>query len=193
MTKLEPGVEAAFRGAVAALREAGAKTVEVRFTELAKVNETLLDILYPEASVIHEQYIRFQAEGYAAATRAQLEHGFTLPATRYIGAKRRQEELIGFFEEFMTGLDGLLTPSVGFVAPAEDPAVGAQEGAAEMHFSGPFNLLGAPSLSVPFGLSDGLPVGVQIVGRRGDDEGVLRLGAALESHAPEPTRPILPS
>ncbi|CAN5858962.1 amidase [soil metagenome] len=192
LTNLEPGVETVFRNAVTALREAGAKIVEVPFADFASANETLLDILHPEASVIHERSIRSVAAGYAPTTRAQLEHGFTLPAVQYVRAKQRQEALIGLFETLMTGVDALLTPSVGFVAPAEDPAVNGEEGAAEMHFSGPFNLLGAPALSVPFGFSAGLPVGVQIVGRRGDDAGVLRVGAALEALAPNPLHPPPP-
>lgn len=39
---------------------------------------------------------------------------------------------------------------------------------------------GSPAISVPCGFTDGLPVGVQIVGRRGDDSGVLRLAHAFE-------------
>jgi aspartyl-tRNA(Asn)/glutamyl-tRNA(Gln) amidotransferase subunit A len=45
----------------------------------------------------------------------------------------------------------------------------------------PWNLTGSPALSVPFALTgDGLPVGVQTIGRRFDEETVLRVGAALE-------------
>jgi aspartyl-tRNA(Asn)/glutamyl-tRNA(Gln) amidotransferase subunit A len=50
----------------------------------------------------------------------------------------------------------------------------------------PFNLTGSPALSVPFGWSrEGLPIGVQVVGRHFDETTVLRLGMALEAiHAP---------
>jgi amidase len=42
-------------------------------------------------------------------------------------------------------------------------------------------VLGGPAISVPCGFTDeGLPVGLQIVGRRGDDAGVLRLARAFE-------------
>ena len=45
----------------------------------------------------------------------------------------------------------------------------------------PFNLTGSPALSVPFGWSaEGLPIGVQIVGRHFDEATILRVGMALE-------------
>ena len=48
-----------------------------------------------------------------------------------------------------------------------------------------FNALKLPALSVPSGLSaEGLPTGLQIVGRRFDDLTVLRIGAALEEARP---------
>jgi aspartyl-tRNA(Asn)/glutamyl-tRNA(Gln) amidotransferase subunit A len=49
-------------------------------------------------------------------------------------------------------------------------------------FSYPFNLTGMPAASIPCGTTkDGLPVGLQIVGRRFDDAGVLSASAAFEA------------
>lgn len=45
----------------------------------------------------------------------------------------------------------------------------------------PFNVSGHPALSVPCGLSDGLPIGLMIVGRHFEDSLVLRLGHAMQS------------
>ena len=47
-------------------------------------------------------------------------------------------------------------------------------------FTYPFNVSGQPAASVPCGTVDGLPVGLQIVGRRGEDSLVLRAAAAFE-------------
>ena len=57
----------------------------------------------------------------------------------------------------------------------------------------PFDLTGSPALSVPFGMGgDGLPIGVQLVGRHFDEGAILRAGAALERlYAPQRGRPPL--
>ena len=49
-------------------------------------------------------------------------------------------------------------------------------------FTAPANLVGAPAISVPCGLDEGLPVGIQIMGRRWDEETCFTLGAAVERH-----------
>lgn len=49
-------------------------------------------------------------------------------------------------------------------------------------FTAPVNLAGVPSLAVPFGKLDNLPVGVQIIGRHFDEKTILRVGKRLESN-----------
>ena len=52
-------------------------------------------------------------------------------------------------------------------------------------FTYPFNLTGQPAANVPCGwTADGLPIGLQIVGRRHDDVTVLRVAAAFEAARP---------
>ncbi|MEM2727226.1 MAG: amidase family protein, partial [Archaeoglobaceae archaeon] len=54
-----------------------------------------------------------------------------------------------------------------------------------MPFTYPFNFTGLPAASIPAGFSkDGLPIGMQIVGRKFDDLGVLRISKAFEDVAP---------
>jgi aspartyl-tRNA(Asn)/glutamyl-tRNA(Gln) amidotransferase subunit A len=51
------------------------------------------------------------------------------------------------------------------------------------------NIVGAPGISVPCGLAHGLPVGLQFMGRRGDDMGVLRAAQLYTSLAPFTHKP----
>jgi Asp-tRNA(Asn)/Glu-tRNA(Gln) amidotransferase A subunit family amidase len=68
------------------------------------------------------------------------------------------------------------------VDSGETSEVGLQLGWA---FTWPFNLTGQPAVSIPCGWTkDGLPLGLQLVGRRGEDGLVLRVAAALERLAP---------
>ena len=92
-----------------------------------------------------------------------------------------------FFEKY----DLLLTPTVA-VPPFELDSYGPREIAGSkvsplgwMPFTYPFNITGQPAASVPCGWTDdGLPIGLQIVGRRFDDVTVLRAAAAFEQSLP---------
>ncbi|MGI4954814.1 MAG: amidase [Janthinobacterium lividum] len=92
-----------------------------------------------------------------------------------------------FFDDW----DFLLTPAVSVAAfPAErlQPEHWPQhpwDWMSWAEFSYPFNLSGNPAASIPCGFTEaGLPVGLQIVGRRFDDLGVLQMSAAFEAVAP---------
>ena len=121
----------------------------------------------------------------------------TQPLTRWLGEagkklqRRDVSAVIASISERIINLYGdadmLLTPTVA-VPPLP---IGALKGlpphatfrrAAELGaFTAPFNVSGQPAISIPAGLSRaGLPIGVQLVGKRGDDATVLALGRALE-------------
>jgi Asp-tRNA(Asn)/Glu-tRNA(Gln) amidotransferase A subunit family amidase len=73
--------------------------------------------------------------------------------------------------------DGLTTGPTAVGGVLVDPSIG-------WCLTYPFNFTGHPAASIPAGLADGLPVGLQIVGRRHDDVGVLAASAAFEAGAP---------
>lgn len=186
-TDVAPGINELFRGVLKRLSSNGAIVEEINFQALANANEVLVDILRPEATVIHDQNMRSmdqstqQTNAYSDATFTQLRSGYKVPATTYIAAKQKQEQLKGEFQKLIDGFDALLMPAVGFVAPAEDPHVDDPAGAAEMHFSGPFNVLGTPALALPIGLVDDMPASIQLVTAHGADRVAIELAAAIES------------
>ena len=91
---------------------------------------------------------------------------------------------------FFTKYDLLLTPTIatppyelGLFGPAE--VAGEKVGPLLPFFTFPFNLTGQPAASIPAGFTeDGLPVGLQIVGRRYDEPTVLRASARFEEARP---------
>lgn len=112
-----------------------------------------------------------------------LEHHHWVEQTR--AATRR-------FLRFWDDVDVLLTPTAGIVAPSVDWAPWDQSPEDHMatfmgfaNFSQPFNLSGQPGLSVPAVWSDdGLPIGVQLVGRPFAEATVLQLAAQVEAAMP---------
>jgi amidase len=122
----------------------------------------------------------------------------TQPLTRWLGeaGKKLQRRDVsaaiasigGRILNLFGDADMLLTPTVAVppvpigalkgLPPLETFRRAAQLGA----FTAPFNISGQPAISVPAGLSGGKhPIGVQLVGRVGDDATVLALGRALEA------------
>ena len=109
----------------------------------------------------------------------------------YQGARERKMAYIASINRWFEGWNFLLTPSVSVAAfPAEKLMPGHWpqhdwDWVSWAEFSYPFNMSWNPAASVPCGFTpDGLPVGLQIVGRRFDDLGVLQAAAAFEAIQP---------
>ena len=125
--------------------------------------------------------------GLVACIRAGSGHS----AETYLAMRARKLDYIERMHRFMADWDLLLTPSVSVAAfPAERllPAHWpnhAWDWLSWSEFCYPFNMSGLPAASVPCGFTgDGLPVGLQIVGRRAADHLVLRAAAEFERARP---------
>ena len=173
-------VGACVEAALERLEKAGVEIRELDLPGLGAANAALVDILRPEASVIHRDLLARNAAGYAPGTRAQVEAGFTLPATAYVEAMRLRDRLRAEVEAAFEGVDALASPAVPFVAPHEDPPIGGEGHDDEMLASGFANLTGHPALSLPCGRTGGLPVGLQLTGALGGDARLLAAAEACE-------------
>jgi aspartyl-tRNA(Asn)/glutamyl-tRNA(Gln) amidotransferase subunit A len=190
---IQPAVKALFETALALLAESGAEIHPLSLPDLDHAADALLAILEPEASVIHQRLIAAEPEGFGEMTRLQIEAGFALPATAYIRAQQLQRALARGYSRLFTTVDAILSPSVPWVAPAEDPALGDDGGEGEMLYSAVYNLVGLPALNVFGGLSsERLPVGIQIVTRWRADDLAFSIGAALETRIPPVPPPLEP-
>jgi len=187
-------VREAFDHACGMLAQAGAVFCDIQLPDLAGMEQALLDILLPEAALIHDSRRAVHAAAYAPQTLSQIEAGSKVSAMSYLRAMTYRAALRDAFEHALSGVDALIAPTAPWVAPAEDPAVDADEGLAEILCTGPTNLTGHPSLSIFGGLgAHGLPVGLMLTGRRGDDRDLLRLGQGIEAVMPPANAPAFMS
>ena len=126
-------------------------------------------------------------------TWALVQMGRGLDAGAYLmavqGLQRATRQIAASFEEF----DVLLTPTLGeppaplgtFDSPPGEPLAGLFRAADYVPFTPPFNVTGQPAISLPLAWNEaGLPIGVQFVGRLGDEEMLLALAGQLEQASP---------
>ncbi len=121
-----------------------------------------------------------------------VERGNVLAAADLAAAQQRRAATFDAWRRFMELYDLLLTPTLPVTAfAAGDDEPDRTDGRTDVTpldwttFTYPFNLTGQPAATVPCGFdADGLPVGLQIVGRFHDDATVLRGAAAFEAVAP---------
>ena len=174
-----PEVRAAVRTALGRLAAAGWQLREIEPPWLEKPQrweEALTVIVAREAVTSHAGRDTSQ---YAEGTRALLAFGATVTPEQYGAARAAQAELSAAVEETLSGLDALAGPTVGYCAPEQDPPFGTGDDNAEGRFTGPYNLTGHPAVSIPVP-ARGLPVGLQLAGRRDADLGLLELATSAQ-------------
>ncbi|HEY4274608.1 MAG TPA: amidase [Rhizomicrobium sp.] len=119
---------------------------------------------------------------------AAVEEGSKISMRDYIGANVARGVYAGAMRQFMEKYDLLLTPALAVTA-FDAGKLAPSEGDTWMSwtpFSYPFNLTQQPAASVPCGRTrEGLPVGLQIVGRSYDEWSVLRAASAYEAADPQ--------
>jgi amidase len=144
--------------------------------DVAALGECNSLIMAVEGAHSLEPEYRLHRERLATPTQRLIETGRAVPAERYREALEFVERHRIIFDAAMTngGFDALLSFSAPGVAPL------AADGAGNSLFNRPWSALGAPCLSLPCGFSAGLPLGVQLVARRGADLALLALGSEIE-------------
>jgi aspartyl-tRNA(Asn)/glutamyl-tRNA(Gln) amidotransferase subunit A len=214
----EPGVTAAFRDAIDALTKLGAEVVEVSCKHFQYALPAYYLIAPSECS---SNLARFDGVRYGLRVgddgAHSLEEVMSLTREAGFGAEVKRRIIIGTyalssgyydayygqaqkvrtlitrdFTEAFEQVDVLVSPTTPFVAfpfgsRTSDPY---QMYLADL-FTIPTNLYGGPGISVPCGLSDGLPVGFQIMAPTMADDRMYRVAAALESAVGTLTPPAL--
>jgi aspartyl-tRNA(Asn)/glutamyl-tRNA(Gln) amidotransferase subunit A len=169
-------VGAVFEAALRLLEGMGCRLVPANLPWLSGARRILAAIYRPEAARCHEAMLRERPEDFGDKVRRDLERGLASEPAAYEDALRERAGLVASVSEGWAGFDLLVCPTT----PRPARPLGDPEGHAYLRFTCGFNLTGQPALSVPMGLAEDLPVGLQIVGRPGDDAAVFALAAAWE-------------
>jgi aspartyl-tRNA(Asn)/glutamyl-tRNA(Gln) amidotransferase subunit A len=200
-------IEGLWQAGIAWLKDAGAEPVEISLpmtkyalpayyviapaeasSNLARYDGVKFG-LRVEGDSLDDMYEKTRAAGFGAEVRRRVLIGtYVLSAgyydAYYLKAQRVRTLIARDFAAALERCDCILAPT----APSAAFAIGEKaDDPVAMYlndvFTVPADLAGLPAISVPAGLSDGLPLGLQIIGRAFDEAMVLRVGQVLETAA----------
>ncbi len=175
--------------ALQVLADLGAEIVEVAMPDVAMYLPAWQTICTAEAVAAHEASYPSRRDEYGPGFRGWLDHGSRVTGAEYATANNLRHACNGLIRRTFEGIDALICPSTP--GPAHQitmdqmygPIEWDEEGlAAQLRYTGPFDFNGAPTLSVPSGLSsEGLPLSVQFVGHHLGEGLLCQIGHAYES------------
>lgn len=186
---LQPPVHDAVRAALGTFEGLGAQLVDVDIENIHGNISAQLTIESAEPSTYHQRWLRERPEDYGDDVRTLLEVGELLLATHYLQAQRYRSLLRNEFLAAFRKVDVFVCPTLPFTATKLGATTVVIENGVEedmlsaiMQFTGVPSLTGLPSLNVPCGFdADGMPIGMQLIGRPFDEATLFRMGHAFQS------------
>jgi len=173
-------VDAALREAVRVFEKLGAQLSEVSLPQVDQVSQGVLVMLLSEALAYHETWLAERPQDYGEDVRLRLEVARKNSAVDYINARRLKVEVTSRWRQLFQEIDLLLTPTTTTAPPSISEAQSPRP-PSFIKLTNPFNFSGQPAISLPCGFtSEGLPIGMQLVGRAWEETTILRAALAYE-------------
>ena len=174
----EQAVLDAFSTAVDTLVELGCERVELDVPELAEAGQVALRITLADAAAIHKDHLKENPNKIGADVRRLLEVGANLSSTDIAEAFHAVKRIRHRVDAVMEHVECLLTPTT----PAPAHAFDSNRAAGVAKFTGAYNVLGYPAVSLPCGFTDdGLPIGLMIAAAPFEEMKALRVAQAYET------------
>ena len=180
---LHPEIQAAMETALAVLQKLTSTPHDI---EIPRVNDIALVVQRTEAYTYHWEYFSQTPELYQPDTLKRIKTGKDISTADYDSARRKLDQFRRSAADLFKTVDLIITPTTP-VPPftISDLLENLDQLRAKelvtVRNTRPFNLLGLPSVSIPCGFTkQGLPIGLQITGKPGDEATVLRLAYAYE-------------
>ncbi|HSC99644.1 MAG TPA: amidase, partial [Casimicrobiaceae bacterium] len=181
-TSLDPQIGSAFDTAIGSLEALGMRTIPVRLDLAAAAHAAGTIITVAEADSTQEQVLRDRPEQLGADLRAQLRAAEFISARQYLHALRIRAQVQIELEALFRDVDVLITPTTSALPARSEGKTTAASLLLFARNTRPFSMAGLPAISLPAGMSkEGLPIGMQVVGRPFDELTMLRVANAYES------------
>jgi aspartyl-tRNA(Asn)/glutamyl-tRNA(Gln) amidotransferase subunit A len=184
---LDPEVARILDETMAVLKREGADIVQVELPDQRQLTAACQLVLAVEASAFHKRWLIERPQDYGPQVLMRLQNGLAIPGVSYLEAMRWRGPALAAFLAAAAGVDAVIAPVAPVAAPTlAESDVGNSPDAESViqrltRFTRPINYLGLPSLAIPSGFTkNGLPVGMQLIGRSFDEAMLLRIGAAFQ-------------
>jgi Asp-tRNA(Asn)/Glu-tRNA(Gln) amidotransferase A subunit family amidase len=165
----------------ARLGKLGSDILAVELPDFARARAAHRVIQTVEAAAVHDTVLADAAPYLSDEVRGRLQSGREISADELAAARAEAEDYRAAVFAVLDGVDVVLVPVTAFGAPLRDATEvnGLPLREALMRYAGPLGMLGAPVLTVPAATRGWLPLGVQVLGRPGDDRELVSLAALL--------------
>ena len=180
---VEPEVREAVVKAASVLGELGASVEEVSLPLTRHAWTITLPSLVMEPALDHHDWLRDRLQDYGHANRIGLLTGSIMPAQAYYKSQKLRSLLRQQVHEALEQYDVLVLPTTG--KPAQRIEGFERDAVTNLSYilTPIFNVASAPAITIPCGISSqGLPIGLQIGGRAGGEEMVLKVAHAYEQN-----------
>ena len=184
LDRLDDTVAAAFAQAIKTLDGAGVRVSREAVSLFDDMNEVNAKggIVPAEACAIHRDRVARRGAEIDPNVRARIERGCAIAAADYIDMLQHRARLLRAMDARLAGLDAIIMPTTSIVAPTiaevADPKVFAARNAAVLRNTAIGNFFDLCGISLP--LPAPLPVGLMLLARNGQDQGLLSIAAAVE-------------
>ncbi|MGB9296027.1 MAG: amidase [Pseudolabrys sp.] len=186
LENLDETVAKRFPDAIARLRQAGAQIYEEKLSllgDMAQVNSKG-GVQPAEAFTVHRDLLSRRADAIDPNVRVRLERARNISAADYIDMVRERTRLIRSMDTALADLDVLALPTTPIVAPtmAEVAAADdfARKNAMLLRNTVIVNFFDLCAISLPMPREGGLPTGLMLVARNGNDHRLFGIAAAVE-------------
>jgi aspartyl-tRNA(Asn)/glutamyl-tRNA(Gln) amidotransferase subunit A len=169
------------RSAIGELASQGAQVRSVEMSDIIRSARANGTILIADAAAYHDETIREHPDDIQDTVLARLQNGANVSGPVYARARRTQAEFKAELRRLFRDVDLLAMPATPVTAPVLPEGDSVPASSTLTRNTGPFNLAGLPAISVPCGFSsEGLPIGLMLVGREWEEALVLRAAHAYQ-------------
>lgn len=175
-----PAVQDAVREAAAAFERIGARVDEVKLGGRAEAFDLTAELVLAEAAWFHRDRLGESPDIFAPDVRTRLERGAAVSGPRYGWGRQQQRAWRRRVLEALNGRDLLLCPGCPRPAPRIAESDPLAMTAALTQYISVWVLSRTPVIAVPCGFADGLPVGIQLIGKPFAEATLLRAAHAYQ-------------